>query len=247
MKKSIDLNCDLGEGVGVEQEIMPYISSANISCGFHAGTPQTLRTTVQLAILHGVSLGAHPSFNDREGFGRRLIQTTPEAVYAEVLYQIGALDAIIRSEGGVMNHVKPHGALYNLCAYDYAFADAVAEAVCKVNPQLKLYGLSGSVLIKAGQSKGLQTVNEVFADRTYLNNGTLVPRSQPGSCIEHERHALEQVLEMVLFHQVTTIEHNKIPIQPDSVCLHGDGIQAVRFAKLLRQSLEENGITIGKT
>lgn len=245
----VDLNCDLGESFGVyqlgnDQEMMKYISSANIACGFHAGDPITMRDAVLLALANKVSIGAHPGLPDLRGFGRRNIHISPKDAYHDVMYQIGALEAFVRSEGGLLKHVKPHGALYNLCAIDMDVAEAVAEAVYRVNPTLYLYGLSGSRLIEAGQKLGLKTINEVFADRAYMENGTLAPRHLEGSLISDENISINQVLQLVLEKRVKTISGSVIPLQADSICLHGDGMKAVQMARIISTTLKGNGVLI---
>lgn len=190
----IDLNADLGEGCASDAELLTLVSSANIACGFHAGDAQTMQACVREAIKNGVAIGAHPSFPDRENFGRSAMQLPPETVYAQTLYQIGALATIARAQGGVMRHVKPHGMLYNQAAKEAQLADAIARAVYACDPALILVGLAGSELIRAGKQYGLTTREEVFADRGYQADGSLVPRSQPGALIENEEQALAQTL-----------------------------------------------------
>lgn len=245
----VDLNCDLGESFGVyklgnDQEMMKYITSANIACGFHAGDPITMRDAVLMALSNGVSIGAHPGLADLRGFGRRNIHISPKDAYHDVIYQIGALEAFVKSEGGLLRHVKPHGALYNLCAEDEALSEAVAEAVYRVNPSLYLYGLSGSKLIEAGRKLGLKTVNEVFADRAYMENGTLAPRHMEGAVISDENTSIHQVLQLVLDKRVTTITGSEIPLQAESICLHGDGNKAVEMAKLISSTLKNKGVIL---
>ncbi|MEC5186376.1 UPF0271 protein [Geobacillus thermodenitrificans] len=246
--KTIDLNCDFGESFGVyrlgKEDILPYITSVNIACGFHAGDPLVMRQTVQLAIRHGVAIGAHPGFPDLLGFGRRMMAVSPEEVYAYVVYQIGALAAFVKAEGGVMTHVKPHGALYNMAAKDARISEAIAKAVYDVDPTLILYGLAGSELIRAGQAQGLQTASEVFADRTYQADGSLTPRSDPQAIIADEDEAVKQVLMMVCDRHVRSVQGTAVAIEADTVCLHGDNEQAVRFAKRLHEALQNEGIAI---
>lgn len=247
--RTIDLNCDLGESYGVyslgnDKEMMQYITSANIACGFHAGDPITMREAVTLALEHGVAIGAHPGLPDLRGFGRRNIHITPKDAYHDVIYQIGALNAFVSSEGGVLKHVKPHGALYNLCAIDESLAEAVAEAIYRVNPHLCLFGLSGSKLIAAGKKIGLRTVNEVFADRAYLDNGTLAPREMEGAVIEDVEHAVDQVLQLAIERRVKTVTGNEINLEADSVCLHGDGDKAVQFARIISKQLVGHGVSL---
>ncbi|ASJ53582.1 lactam utilization protein LamB [Brevibacillus formosus] len=247
--KSVDLNCDMGESfgayrIGNDQAILRYVSSANVACGFHAGDPGTMRKTVQMALAAGVAIGAHPGFADLVGFGRRNMEISPEEAYDLVVYQIGALQAFVRAEGGVMHHVKPHGALYNMAATRPALAESIALAIYKVNPELVLYGLAGSELTRAGEKIGLATAHEVFADRTYQQDGTLTPRSQPNAMITDQQQSLQQVIRMISEGSVLTQQGVDIPIQADSICLHGDGAHALEFAQSIREALLGAGITI---
>ena len=240
----IDLNADLGEGCDNDSALMPLITSANIACGFHAGDAQTMRESVQLALAHGVAIGAHPSFPDRENFGRTAMQLPPETVYAQTLYQIGALAAIVHAEGGVMTHVKPHGMLYNQAAKQPPLADAIARAVQSLNPGLILVGLAGSDLIRAGERYGLATREEVFADRGYLADGSLVPRSEPGALIEDDDEAVSRTLEMVLNGRVQSRDGVWATVNAQTVCLHGDGAHALAFASRLREAFEQRQIRV---
>ncbi|MBF7979869.1 MULTISPECIES: 5-oxoprolinase subunit PxpA [Rahnella] len=240
----VDLNADLGEGCANDEALLQLVSSANIACGFHAGDAQTMQQSVRWALKYGVAIGAHPSFPDRENFGRTAMQLPPETVYAQVVYQLGALAAIIRAEGGKMVHVKPHGMLYNQAATDALLADAIARAVYDVDPALRLVGLAGSELIRAGERLGLQTRQEVFADRRYQSNGTLVPRSQPDAMIESDELALDQTLAMVREQKVLSREGVWVPVQADTVCLHGDGEHALTFARRLREAFGEQDIQV---
>jgi UPF0271 protein len=240
----IDLNADLGEGGSADAQLMMLVSSVNIACGFHAGDAQTMLESVRNAIKNGVAIGAHPSFPDRENFGRTAMDLPPETVYAQVLYQIGALEAMVRAENGVMRHVKPHGMLYNQAAKDPALADAIARAVRDSNPQLILVGLAGSELIRAGKRLGLTTRQEVFADRGYQPDGSLVPRTQAGAMITDEGKALAQTLEMVCAGRVTAVDGTPANVQADTVCLHGDGEHALQFARRLRAAFSEEGILV---
>lgn len=240
----VDLNADLGEGCANDESLLQLVSSANIACGFHAGDAQTMQQSVRWALKYGVAIGAHPSFPDRENFGRTAMQLPPEIVYAQVVYQLGALAAITRAEGGKMVHVKPHGMLYNQAATDALLADAIARAVYDVDPTLRLVGLAGSELIRAGERLGLQTRQEVFADRRYQSNGTLVPRSQPDAMIESDELALDQTLAMVREQKVLSREGVWVPVQADTVCLHGDGEHALTFARRLREAFGEQDIQV---
>lgn len=240
----IDLNADLGEGSRADAELMTLVTSVNIACGFHAGDAQTMLESVRNAIKNGVAIGAHPSFPDRENFGRTAMDLPPATVYAQVLYQIGALEAMVRAQNGVMRHVKPHGMLYNQAAKDADLADAIARAVRDCSPRLILVGLAGSELIRAGQRLGLTTRQEVFADRGYLPDGGLVPRTQAGALITDEGKALAQTLEMVRAGRVIAVDGTPANVQADTVCLHGDGEHALQFARRLRAAFSEEGILV---
>jgi UPF0271 protein len=239
----LDLNCDLGEGTGHDAELMPLVTSASIACGAHAGDEATMRATVRLALRHGVAIGAHPGFADREHFGRRELPVTPAEVQRLVLEQTRALQAIARPYGGTVAHVKPHGALYNMAVRDADLARAVAEAVFAADPRLILFGLSGSRLVEAGRARGLQVAQEVFADRTYQPDGSLTPRSSPDALVGDPAEAVAQVRRMV-FVGIVAAAGRRIPIAADTVCLHGDGPQAVAFAMRLRAELKAAGIEL---
>lgn len=241
---NIDLNADLGEGCASDAALLQLVSSANIACGFHAGDAQTMLASVREALKNGVAIGAHPSFPDRENFGRTAMTLPPETVYAQTLYQIGALAAIARAEGCVMRHVKPHGMLYNQAAKDPLLADAIARAVHACDPSLILVGLAGSELIRAGEHYGLTTRQEVFADRGYQADGSLVPRTQPGALVEDEEHALAQTLGMVESGRVKSITGEWANVVAQTVCIHGDGEHALAFARRLRAAFEERSIRI---
>jgi UPF0271 protein len=238
----IDLNCDMGENIGNDEDIMPYITSANIACGFHAGDEMSMRATVRLAKQYGVAVGAHPGWKDREGFGRREMSLGPEEVETLILDQIGALAAIAKSEGVEMRHIKPHGALYNQAAKDKVLANAVAGAVKRFSAELILVGLTGSDLIGAGIEVGLNVANEGFPDRNYNPDGTLVSRKEPHAMImspeEVAKHALDLIQNGILFGQD--------PMKVDTLCLHGDHPHAVQNAKLVREALEKSQIEIEK-
>lgn len=240
----IDLNADLGEGCGNDAALLKLVSSANIACGFHAGDAQTMRECVQEALKNGVAVGAHPSFPDRENFGRTAMQLPPQTVYAQTLYQCGALAAIVRAEGGRMVHVKPHGMLYNQAAVDPMLAEAIARAVRDCDPALILVGLANSELIRAAKDLQLTTREEVFADRGYQDDGTLVPRSQPGALITDDETALTQTLGMVLSGKVKSINGRDVALRAQTVCLHGDGEHALVFAHRLREAFEQYGVVV---
>ncbi|WP_434667590.1 5-oxoprolinase subunit PxpA [Klebsiella sp. B345] len=240
----IDLNADLGEGCANDSALLQLVSSANIACGFHSGDALLMHQCVREALKNGVAVGAHPSFPDRENFGRTAMQLPPETVYAQTLYQIGALAAIVRAEGGELKHVKPHGMLYNQAAKEVPLAEAIARAVRDFDPALILVGLAGSELIRAGQHYKLATRQEVFADRGYQADGSLVPRSQPGALIDSEEQALAQTLDMVQHHRVRSITGEWAPVIAETVCLHGDGAHALDFARRLRAAFAGRNIQV---
>ncbi|MEM0673090.1 5-oxoprolinase subunit PxpA [Dickeya oryzae] len=240
----IDLNADLGEGGQHDEALLQLVSSANIACGFHAGDASLMRQSVRWAIQYGVAIGAHPSFFDRENFGRTAMNVPPETVYAQVLYQIGALAAIVKAEGARLFHVKPHGMLYNQAARDPALAEAIARAVATVDSSLCLVGLAGSELIHAGQRAGLKCRQEVFADRSYQADGSLVPRDQPSAVISSDELALAQTLEMVQRQRVRAQDGSWVSVQAETVCLHGDNAHALVFARRLRESFTQYGIQV---
>ena len=246
---SIDLNCDLGESfgsytIGMDDQVIPYISSANVACGFHASDPLTMAHTAALCRKHGVSVGAHPGFPDLLGFGRRNMAVSPEEAKAYVQYQLGALWAFCREQGLPLQHVKPHGALYNMAGKDYTLARAICEGVQAVDPKLIMLVLSGSQMQRAAQDTGLRVAREVFADRAYEEDGSLVPRTKAGAMISDEDLAVSRVIRMIRHGCVTTVTGRDIPIQADSVCVHGDGPKALLFVQKLHQALEEEEIQI---
>lgn len=241
----IDLNADLGEGCGSDEALLDLVSSANIACGWHAGGAKDMRDCVRWAVAKGVSIGAHPSFLDRENFGRREMDLPADEIYAGVLYQLGALDAICRAEGGKIAHVKPHGALYNQAARSQYIADAIVAAIRDFDPSLRVFGLAGSKLIDATRAAGLTAVEEVFADRGYRSDGSLVPRSEPGALLDDETVVLERVLAMARDRRVTAITGEAVSINAETVCLHGDGPHALAFARRIRSALEGASIAVG--
>lgn len=246
---AIDLNCDLGESfgvytIGMDEAVIPYITSANIACGCHAGDPMVMERTVALCRENGVCVGAHPGFPDLAGFGRRNMDVTPDEVRAYVTYQVGALKGFCDAAGIRLNHVKPHGALYNMAGKDYALAMAVCEAVKAIDGSLILLALSGSRMIEAANAIGLPCASEVFADRGYRCDGSLVPRGQAGALIEDEDTAIARVIRMAKTGKVKTVDGQDIRIQADSVCVHGDGKKALEFVKKIRQALESAGIDL---
>jgi len=236
----IDLNCDIGENIGNDEDIMPYATSANIACGFHAGDEMSMRTTVRLAKKYGVAVGAHPSWKDMDGFGRRAMTLPPDEVEALILYQIGELAAIAKSEGVEIRHVKPHGALYNQAAQDRVLANAIASAVKRFSRKLILVGLAGSSLIEAGIEIGLRVANEGFPDRNYNSDGTLVSRKQASALIESPEGVALHAVELVQ----NGIDFSGRRVHIDTLCLHGDHPRAAENAKLVRDALEKNKIKV---
>ena len=245
----VDLNCDLGESfgryrLGEQEEILKYVTSANIACGFHSGDPTVMRETVKLAIANGVKIGAHPGLPDLNGFGRREMNITPQEAYDMIIYQVGALQGFLTIFNENMQHVKPHGALYNMAAKNPAIASAIAQAVYDISPSIVLFGLSGSELTKAGEKIGIQTVHEVFADRTYQQDGSLTSRKQPDALITDKEKAVHQVVKMVKEGKVLSQQQIEVLLQSDTVCIHGDGEHAVEFAKYIHAKLTEHQIFV---
>jgi UPF0271 protein len=246
---TIDLNCDMGESFGAwrmgdDEAVMPFVSSVNIACGFHAGDPTTMWRTVEAAARHRLAIGAHPGYPDLQGFGRREMRCSPQEVYDMVLYQIGALAAFAQAAGQKLRHVKPHGALYNTAARDAKLAEAVAQAVRAFDASLVLYGLAGSVMISEAQKLGLRVAHEVFADRTYQADGSLTPRSQPNAMQETVSNSVRQVLSLAQHGQATATDGTVIRLPADTVCIHGDGPNAVATAEAVYNALRENGIGV---
>ena len=245
----IDLNCDMGESFGVylmgdDVAILDFVNSANIACGFHAGDPQTIHKTVEAALGKGVAIGAHPGLPDLQGFGRRTMAISMSEAYDMVIYQIGAVAAFARALGGRLSHVKAHGALYNTAAKDQRLANAIAKAVHDFDPRLIMYGLAGSAMIEAAEDVGLRAACEVFADRTYQDDGSLTPRSQSNSMIEDEETSVAQVKRMVTEGIVRSVNGNDVRVRADTLCIHGDQPNALAFAKRLRTELERAGVEI---
>jgi UPF0271 protein len=229
----------MGEGMGNDEAIMPFITSANISCGFHAGNGDIIRHTMSLAVRQNVLVGAHPSFRDKENFGRKEMHLGHDKLYAIVLEQLIKIDLIAKEKEAKLHHVKPHGALYNMAAKDKEIAATIALAVKDFNEDLIVYGLSNSFLISEAKALGLKSANEVFADRTYQNDGMLTPRSQPNALIENDEQCIQQVLQIVKQGMVTTTSGKIIPIIADTICIHSDGRHAVSFAKKIHQALKQ--------
>jgi UPF0271 protein len=247
--KRIDLNCDMGESfgpwkMGNDLAILEHVTSANIACGFHAGDPQTMRGVVRAALERGVMVGAHPGFPDLAGFGRRNLQVTPEEAYAMVVYQVGALAAFAAAAGGRLNHVKAHGALYNMAARDRALAEAIGQAVRDVDRGLVLFGLAGSEMIAAAERLGLRCASEVFGDRTYQDDGSLTPRRLPDAMIEDAEIAAAQVKRMALEGRVRATSGTDVPVRADTLCVHGDQPGALAFVRRIRSELASAGIDV---
>ena len=240
----LDFNCDLGEGCGSDAEIVPLISSASIACGAHAGDETTMRTAIRLCRDHGVAIGAHPSFEDREHFGRRELALDRDGIAGLVRSQLARLAAIAAEEGTPIAHVKPHGALYNLAARDRGVADAIAATIVAFDPSLVLYGLSGSQLTAAGAAAGLRVAHEVFAERAYDADGTLAPRGTPGAVIDDLDAALAQVRTLLREGVVVARDGSRVPLRADTLCLHGDRADAAGFARALRKALDADGIVV---
>lgn len=245
----IDLNCDMGESFGAyalgnDAALMPYITSTNIACGFHAGDPMVMQRTVQLAVQHNVAIGAHPGFPDLVGFGRRALDTTPDEIENDVLYQIGALAAFARANGTSLVHVKAHGALYNLAAVREDVARAIAQAIARFDSNLVMVGLANSKMVDAARAVGLRFAREGFADRAYNRDGTLRSRREPGALITDPARAAAQALQMVRDRCVTTPEGEHIAIEVDTLCLHGDNPMAIENARAVREILQAHGITV---
>jgi UPF0271 protein len=243
--KRIDLNADVGEGfAGTDAALIPLLSSASIACGGHAGDADSMAAAVALCRAHGVAVGAHPSYPDAAGFGRRDMSISAHELQSSIVSQITALAAVARAAGVPLVHVKPHGALYNRAASDVALATLVADAVLQVDSSLALVGLAGSCLPAAGRAAGLRVLHEGFADRRYSSRGMLVPRSEPGSVLEDPADAREQVLSLVLAGQVISSAGRAVQVRVDTICLHGDGPHAVVFARYIRESLATAGVNV---
>jgi UPF0271 protein len=246
---SIDLNCDMGESFGAwtmgnDRALMDYCTSINIACGFHAGDATVIRKTIEIALEKGVAIGAHPSFPDLQGFGRRPMLLSAQEVFDTVLYQVSAVYQMTAALGGKLHHVKPHGALYNEAAKKPELAEAIARAVKAIDENLVFYGLSGSFLISEAEKMGLKTASEVFADRTYNSDGSLTARTEPNALIHETNKAVEQVLQMIQTQTLTATNGETIRLKADTVCIHGDGANALEFAAAVRAKLNEKGVRI---
>lgn len=240
--KHVDLNVDLAEGCSNDQRLLQLVTSANVACGLHAGDFNEMRKAIRWAKENKVRIGAHPSFPDRENFGRTNLQLPDDELKACLLYQLGAVKALCDAEGVSLSYVKPHGALYNQAAKDESLAALIALTIKQFDPSLKLMGLSGSLMLKVAQQHGLGIISEVFADRHYLADGSLVPRSRADALVDNDEEAISQVLQMVLQGSVPTVDGQNIAIQADSICLHGDGEHAISFAEKIRKALTEKQI-----
>lgn len=249
MGKIVDLNSDLGESfgaykIGMDEEVIKLVSSANVACGYHASDPVVMKKTVAAAVNSGIGIGAHPGFPDIMGFGRRNMNISPEEAYAYVTYQLGALNAFCVQQGATIQHVKPHGALYNMAGKDYKLAEGICRAIYDFNPSIILLGLSGSQMINAGKDIGLRCANEFFADRAYEADGSLRARTKEGSMVTDENVAIERVIKVLKEGTVTAYTGEEIELKIDSICVHGDNAHALEFVKTIRERLGAEGIEI---
>ncbi len=244
MKLAVDLNADLGEGSGFDDQLLGLVSSANIATGFHAGDADSMRIAIEAAKSHGVAIGSHPSFFDRDNFGRKEIAVTADEVFDAVVYQLGVFHAIAERAGAKPVHVKPHGALYNMSARQADLADAIARATKQVDATLMLFALPESELMRAGEGHGLRVVPEFFADRNYLADGSLVPRTQPEALLTNPETAADRVLRMLSQGRIGTVDGNEIALRGETICIHGDTPGAVAFAQSLREHLQKNSVDV---
>lgn len=245
MNLRVDLNADLGEGAGHDDELFELITSANIACGFHAGDAESMRQAIERAQEHGVAVGAHPSLFDRENFGRKELPIGATDVYEGVKYQLGVFAAIAERLGAKANHVKPHGALYNMAARNREVADAIARAVADFDPALLVFALPNSELAAAAEANELRVAREVFADRNYMPDGSLVSRARPDALLHDPTEAAARVLRMLHERVVRSVDGTDVPLDVDTVCVHGDSPGAVAFARRLRETLQREGIELG--
>jgi len=249
MGRMVDLNSDLGESfgaykIGMDEEVIKLVSSANVACGFHASDPVVMQKTVANAVKSGIGIGAHPGYYDLMGFGRRNMVISPKEAYAYVTYQLGALNAFCVQQGVKIQHVKPHGALYNMAGKDYELAKGICQAVYDFDPEIILLGLSGSQMINAGRDIGLKCANEFFADRAYEDDGSLRARTKEGSMVTDENIAIERIVKVLKTGYVTTYSGNELELKIDSICVHGDNEHALAFVKIIRERLTAEGIEI---
>ena len=245
----VDLNCDLGESfgrytLGLDEQVIPLISSANVACGYHASDPVVMDKTIETAKAAGIRIGAHPGFPDLMGFGRRNMDVSPDEAKAYTLYQLGALSAFCKAKGTSLQHVKPHGAMYNMAGKDYKLAKGICEAIKAFDENLIILALSGGELVNAANDMGLRVANEFFADRAYEEDGSLVNRRKDGAMITDEEEAIKRVVRVIKEQKVRCITGNDITLKVDSVCVHGDGVKALEFVKRIRKVMSEEGIEI---
>ena len=245
----VDLNADLGESfgaytIGMDEEVLKFITSANVACGAHAGDPLVMAKTAALCAKTGTAMGAHPGYPDLMGFGRRNLNVTPAEAKAYIQYQVGALSAFAKANGLKLQHVKPHGAFYNMAAVNDKLAEAICEGIYEIDPELLHFGLAGSAHIRAAKKIGLRAASEVFADRGYMEDGTLVPRSQPGAMIHDRDEAIARTVRMVKEGTVVAVTGKVIPIEAHSICVHGDNPDAIGFVARIREALEKEGIEV---
>ena len=244
MISTVDLNADLGEGVGFDTELLELVSSASIACGFHAGDAGTMREAIAAAMKSGVAVGAHPSLYDREHFGRKEWPVTPDQVFDLVVYQLGVFQAVAEGVGARPNHVKPHGALYNMAARDPTLAQAVVRGVVSIDRSLLLFAPGDSALARAAAAQSLKVAPEVFADRNYLGDGRLVSRTRPDALLHDPNEAATRVLRMLREGKVRSVDGTDVNVRAETVCVHGDTAEAVEFARALRSTLEKEGVKI---
>ncbi|MFT3748610.1 MAG: 5-oxoprolinase subunit PxpA [Agriterribacter sp.] len=240
----IDLNCDMGEGMNTDEAIMPYISSANIACGAHAGDEETIKRTIALCLRHKVAIGAHPGFADKKNFGRTAVKLSPQILYDLFSAQVLLVKKIAAQMGAVLHHVKPHGALYNIAAADKIYAQTILKAVKDIDAALIFYGLSNSYMTKEAKALNIKAASEVFADRTYQDNGTLTPRTMSNALITDTSEAVKQAIQLVTENKVTSVTGKTVFVNTDTICLHGDGVHADIFAKIIFENLKQKGISI---
>ena len=240
----VDVNADLGEGAGHDDELLALVTSANIACGFHAGDAESMHRSIETARDRKVAVGAHPSLFDRENFGRKELPVKSDEVFDAVVYQLGIFQAIAEAAGVRPNHVKPHGALYNMAVRDHELANAIGRAVAKIDPKLIFFAPQSSALARAGTTNGLQIAHEVFADRNYLSDGSLVPRTRPDALLHNPEKAAARVLRMLREGKVKSVDGIDVDVRAETVCVHGDTPGAVDFARVLKSRLEKEGVSI---
>lgn len=245
----IDLNCDLGESfgrytLGLDEQVIPLITSANVACGYHASDPLVMEQTVARAKAAGIRIGAHPGYPDLQGFGRRNMDVSPAEAKAYTMYQLGALDAFCRAKGVRMQHVKPHGAMYNMAGKDYALAKGIAEAIYEYDQELIVMALASGQLVQAAKDVGLRVAREYFTDRAYEPDGSLVNRRKEGAMITDEDEAIERAIRMIREHKVRAVDGTDIELQAESICVHGDGAKALEFVRKIRSAFEKEQIEI---